>query len=87
MMSFLRILWYNIEKMWEVDQMGMIKVWTKQHKHVLESLKANGRYTARREYVVMELKEHAPLVLETYEWLVKNGPDAANRPADVEFPI
>ena len=67
--------------------MGKINVWTKQHEHVLKSLKVNGRYTARREYVVMELKEHAPLVLETYEWLVKNSPDAANRPADAEFPI
>ena len=26
-------------------------------------------------------------VLDTYEWLVKNGPDYGNKPADVEFPV
>ncbi len=67
--------------------MGKIRVWTKQHEHVLKELEAEGRYTAKRKYIFMDLQEHAPLVLEAYEWLVKNGPDAANRPADVEFPV
>ena len=34
----------------------------------------------------MDLKEQAPVVLEAYDWLVKHGPDRANKPADVEYP-
>lgn len=67
--------------------MGKITVWTKQHENMLKILESEGRYTAKREYIKMDLEEHADLVLEVYEWLVKNGPDAANRPADVEFPV
>lgn len=67
--------------------MGKITVWTKQHENVLKLLESEGRYTAKREYIIMDLEEHANLVLEVYEWLVKNGPDAVNRPADVEFPV
>ena len=35
----------------------------------------------------MDLKEPAPVVLEAYDWLVKHGPDRANKPADVEYPV
>lgn len=67
--------------------MERIKVWTKQHENVLKELMSTGRYTAKRDYIRMDLREHANLVLEVYDWLVKNGPDAANRPADVEYPV
>ena len=67
--------------------MGKIKVWTRQHRSVLETLQREGRYRARREFIRMDLQEHAELVLEVYDWLVRNCPDAANRPADVEYPV
>lgn len=67
--------------------MEKITVWTKQHENVLEELKRTGRYIAKREYIVMDLQEHADLVLEVYEWLVRNSPDAENRPEDVRFPV
>ena len=35
----------------------------------------------------MDLKEQAPIVLEAYDWLVKHGPDSANKPKDVEYPV
>lgn len=66
---------------------GRVTVWTKQRKSVLEELRERGRYTAKRAYIEMELGEQAGLVLEAYDWLVKNGPDAANRPEDVEYPV
>lgn len=62
-------------------------VWTRQHESVLETLEQTGRYTAKREYIQMDLSEHAGLVLEVYDWLVVNGPDAAGRPADAEYPV
>ena len=65
----------------------MVRVWTRQKKSVLEELRKTGRYTAKRKYIEMDLTEHAALVLEAYDWLVANGPDAAGRPKDVEYPV
>ena len=67
--------------------MEQIKVWTKQHKNVLEELKKTGRYTAKQQYIAMDMQEHADLVLEAYDWLVKHGPDAGNRPPDADYPV
>ena len=52
--------------------MAKITVWSKQHENVWKVLQETGRYTVK---------------LDTYEWLVKNGPDYGNKPADVEFPV
>ena len=67
--------------------MEPIKVWTKQHKSVLEEIERTGRYTAKGKYVSLDLGEHANLVLEVYDWLVKHSPNAQNRPADAEYPV
>ena len=56
--------------------MAKITVWSKQHENVWKVLQETGRYTVKREYIIKDLKEHSELVLDTYEWLVKNGPDA-----------
>lgn len=63
------------------------KVWTKQHRHVLEELHESGRYTAKRRYIEQDLQEHSKIMLEAYDWLVKNGPHAKDRPADVQYPV
>lgn len=62
-------------------------VWTKQHKNVLKELESFGRYTAKEEYILKDLDEHAHLVLEVYDWLVKNSPNAYTKPDDAEYPI
>lgn len=67
--------------------MEPIKVWTKQHANVLKELKEKGRYIAKREYIKMDMGEHAGLVLEAYDWLVKHGPKRAYRPEDVQYPV
>lgn len=67
--------------------METIKVWTKQHENVLKKLREKGRYIAKREYIRADLQEHAGLVLEVYDWLVRHSPDAANKPEDVEYPV
>ena len=69
------------------DRMEQIKVWTKQHENVLKELNETGRYIARREYIRSDLQEHAGLVLEVYDWLVRHSPDAAQKPGDVEYPV
>ena len=62
--------------------MEKITVWTKQHKAVLETLEREGRYVAKRQFVEYENEDCAPLVLEVYDWLVKNGPNASQKPQD-----
>lgn len=67
--------------------MSKIRVWTRQHKNVLRELAETGRYLAKKEYIAMEMQEHTGLILTAYDWLVKNCPDAPNRPADVQYPV
>lgn len=67
--------------------MGKIKVWTRQHSGVLEILRETGRYIAQKEYISLDMQEHADIVFLAYDWLVQNGPDAANRPQDVQYPV
>lgn len=67
--------------------MDHVTVWTKQHESVAEILKQTGRYTAKRAYIEKDLEEHAPLVLEVYDWLVAHTPNADRRPADAEYPV
>ena len=67
--------------------MEWIKVWTKQHQSVYETILREGRYIAKREYIVMDLQEHAELVLQAYDWLAAHGPDIQNKPEDVAYPV
>lgn len=67
--------------------MDAITVWTRQHGSVLETLERTGRYTAKREFIVKDLEEHADLVLEVYDWLVRHSPAAGERPPDAEYPV
>lgn len=67
--------------------MDEITVWTRQHESVLETLERTGRYTAKREFIVKDLEEHADLVLEVYDWLVRHSPAAGERPPDAEYPV
>ena len=57
-----------------------MRVWTRQHKSVLDELNAHGRYAAGRGGVYLDLGEHAPLVLEAYDWLSAHHPLRAQRP-------
>ena len=67
--------------------MNNITVWTKQHRSVWDTLQKTGRYAAKRSFVALDLGEHAPLVLKTYDWLVGHHPDSARRPADADVPV
>ena len=52
--------------------MSKIKVWTRQHISVYDKVMNDGRYTAKKDYIFMDLQEHAKYVLEVYDWLVKH---------------
>lgn len=67
--------------------MDKITVWTKQNGNVVKELEKTSRYTAKKEYILKDLDEHAYLVLEVYDWLVKNTPNTSGKPYDAEYPI
>ena len=64
-----------------------IRLWTKQNSAVLRELEQRGRYTAKRAYIQQDMQEHAGLVLAVYDYLVRHGPKAGERPADAEYPV
>ena len=70
-----------------VKLMDKITVWTKQNENVVKELKRTSRYTAKKEYILKDLDEHAYLVLEVYDWLVKNTPNISKKPYDAEYPV
>ncbi|MGO1372096.1 MAG: DUF3841 domain-containing protein [Senegalia sp. (in: firmicutes)] len=67
--------------------MDEIIVWTKQNENVVKELEKTGRYIAKKEYILKDLDKHAYLVLEVYDWLVNNTPNASEKPHDAEYPI
>lgn len=71
----------------EVCPLETVRVWTKQHINVLEELERTGVYRAKGRYIALDLEEHAPLVLEVYDWLVAHSPAAPLRPEGAEYPV
>ena len=67
--------------------MEPVRVWTKQHAGVAEELARTGVYRAKGRYIALDLEEHAPLVLEVYDWLVAHTPAAPHRPEGAEYPV
>ena len=67
--------------------MDKVTVWTKQNENVVKELEKTGRYTAKKEYILKDLDKHVYLVLEVYDWLVKNTPNTSQKPYDAEYPI
>jgi len=67
--------------------MAAITVWTKQHISAVEELERTGLYRTRREHIGMALGEHAPLVLEVYDWLTEHTPAAPQRPDGSCYPV
>lgn len=51
------------------------------------NLEREGRYVAKRQFVEYENEDCAPLVLEVYDWLIKNGPNASQKPQDADYPV
>lgn len=65
--------------------MDTVRVWTKQHISVWETLQRRGVY--RASYQGIHHNEDAQLMMEAYRWLAANIPNQSDRPADAEFPV
>ena len=63
------------------------KVWTKQHKNVRKVLEETGRYTVKKEYICLDMKEQKDLILTAYDWLSQHMPNKSAKPKDVQYPV
>lgn len=63
------------------------KVWTKQHRGILEVLERCGRYIVKREYIEEKMEEHADLYTEVYAWYAHRAAEVVPKPDDVLYPI
>lgn len=64
-----------------------MRVWTKQHFSVLETLRHEGRYVCQREYISKDLDDYAYFIVEIYDWLARNIPNAQAKPSDAKYPV
>ena len=64
-----------------------VKVWTKQHKDILNVLEKEGRYIVKKEYIQQKMEDHANLYLDVYDWYRHAAGKIIPAPADVKYPI
>lgn len=64
-----------------------IKVWTKQHKNILNDLNETNRYIVKREYIEGKMEEHSSIYLNAYSWLYNKCLSKVHIPIDAKYPI
>ncbi|WP_202707230.1 DUF3841 domain-containing protein [Sporosalibacterium faouarense] len=64
-----------------------IKVWTRQHKDILDILDKKGRYTVKKKYIVDKMEEHSNIFLDVYDWYTRKAQEIIPKPKDVKYPI
>ncbi len=67
--------------------MEKIKVYTKQRKEILKELDEQGYHVTTADHVAVEWKEDTKIVLEVYDWLVKNAPLQEAKPDYAIYPV
>lgn len=67
--------------------MEKITVFTKQRKEILKELDEKGCHVTTADHVAVEWKEDTNIVLEVYNWLVKNTPSREEKPEYAQYPV
>ena len=67
--------------------MEIVTVYTKQRKEILDELADNGYHVTNAAQVAMEWKEDTKIVLEVYDWLIKNIPRKETKPDYAIYPV
>lgn len=66
---------------------NIIRLWTRQHKNVLEELRNNGVYRPRKEYLLEKFDSISDYYLSLYKWYTDRAEKIVPRPEGAEFPI
>lgn len=64
-----------------------VKVWTRQHKNVLEILKEKGVYRVKERYIRKKLDDCADIYLNVYRWLRNQAAKRMEIPEEVKYPV
>jgi len=64
-----------------------VRLWTRQHKSVLQGLKSNGIFVARKEYLQLKFDTIFDYYLGIYKWYTERAEKIVPRPEGSEFPI
>lgn len=64
-----------------------IKLWTRQHKNILNELEKYGVYRVKKEYILEKMDTISDYYLNLYEWYGRNAAKIVPRPDGVMYPI
>ncbi|MFV0520407.1 MAG: DUF3841 domain-containing protein [Lachnospirales bacterium] len=64
-----------------------IKLYTAQSKKVIDTLKDNGVYYVKKQYILQKYGGEASIFLEAYNWFTKNAVSIIPKPFEAEYPI
>ncbi len=64
-----------------------VRLWTRQHKNVVDELNKYGVYRVKKEYILEKMDTISDYYLNLYEWYGKNADRIVPRPEGVKYPI
>ncbi|WMM26305.1 DUF3841 domain-containing protein [Tissierella sp. MB52-C2] len=64
-----------------------VKLWTRQHKNVLDELEKYGVYRVKKEYILEKMDTISDYYLNLYEWYGRNAAKIVPKPEGVLYPI
>ena len=67
--------------------MRKIKLWTRQHKNILEDLSKNNSYKVKERYIRKKFDSIAQFHIDIYKWYRYKASDIVEPPEDVLYPI
>lgn len=66
---------------------GRVRLWTRQHKNVIDQLNEHGVYRVRKEYILEKMDTISDYYLNLYDWYSRNASKIVPRPEGVFYPI
>lgn len=67
--------------------MGLMTVWTKQHKNILRTLQESGRHIVEKAFLEEKYGDMTPYMAELYGWYVQKAAAIVAKPDDVFYPV
>jgi hypothetical protein len=64
-----------------------VKLWTRQHKNVIDELEKCGVYRVKKEYILEKMDTISDYYLNLYEWYGRNAAKIVPKPEGVIYPI
>ena len=71
----------------KVGEGAKVRLWTRQHKNILDELEKHGTYRVKKEYIAEKMDTFSNYYLSLYEWYGKNAEKLVPRPDGVIYPI